>query len=113
MGTANIYFSLATIICLRPDVDYHRASSLFLHLVGFNGKRKRSKLLTLSRTQESVRSVECSSLVMFDFPGENEGSSAGTPTQLNPIQRKKKPKRRSTGVVNLEIEVSMAGENFT
>jgi len=36
--------------------------------------------------------------------GENEGSSAGTPTQLNPIQRKKKPKRRSTGVVNLEIE---------
>jgi len=35
--------------------------------------------------------------------GENEGSS-GTPTQLNPIQRKKKPKRRSTGVVNLEIE---------
>jgi len=36
--------------------------------------------------------------------GENEGSSSGTPTQLNPIQRKKKPKRRSTGVVNLEIE---------
>ena len=39
------------------------------------------------------------------FVGENEGSSSGTPTQLNPIQRKKKPKRRSTGVVNLEIEV--------
>ena len=50
---------------------------------------------------------------MFDFPGENEGSSAGTPTQLNPIQRKKKPKRRSTGVVNLEIEVSKTEEHFT
>lgn len=42
------------------------------------------------------------------FVGENEGSSSGTPTQLNPIQRKKKPKRRSTGVVNLEIEVKSA-----
>ena len=44
--------------------------------------------------------------MMFAFVGENEGSTSGTPTQLNPIQRKKKPKRRSTGVVNLEIEVS-------
>ena len=37
---------------------------------------------------------------------DGAGSGAATPTQLNPIQRKKKPKRRSTGVVNLEMEVS-------
>ena len=37
---------------------------------------------------------------------EGGGSGAATPTQLNPIQRKKKPKRRSTGVVNLEMDVS-------
>ena len=53
--------------------------------------------------------AQCSTL-MFVFVGENEGSCSGTagtgtPTQLNPIQRKKKPKRRSTGVVNIEIEV--------
>ena len=34
------------------------------------------------------------------------GSGAATPTQLNPVTRKKKPKRRSTGVVNLDIDVS-------
>ena len=45
----------------------------------------------------------------YKCPGgetDGAGSGAATPTQLNPIQRKKKPKRRSTGVVNLEMEVS-------
>eukprot|EP00092_Neocalanus_flemingeri_P000924 GFUD01000982.1.p1 GENE.GFUD01000982.1~~GFUD01000982.1.p1 ORF type:complete len:982 (-),score=279.49 GFUD01000982.1:765-3710(-) len=36
--------------------------------------------------------------------GESEGSTSGTPTQLTAIQRKKKPKRRSTGVVQLELD---------
>jgi len=35
---------------------------------------------------------------------EGGGSGCATPTQLNPVQRKKKPKRRSTGVVNLELD---------
>ena len=34
------------------------------------------------------------------------GSGAATPTTLNPAQRKKKPKRRSTGVVNIDFDVS-------
>jgi len=54
--------------------------------------------------RHSVHVVTSSSPSSAADKGENEGSSAGTPTQLNPIQRKKKPKRRSTGVVNLEIE---------
>merc|ERR1719208_288068 len=54
--------------------------------------------------RHSVHVVTSSSPSSGADKGENEGSSAGTPTQLNPIQRKKKPKRRSTGVVNLEIE---------
>jgi len=32
------------------------------------------------------------------------GSGAATPTTLNPAQRKKKPKRRSTGVVNIDFD---------
>jgi len=54
--------------------------------------------------RHSVHVIPSSSSSPAPDKGENEGSSSGTPTQLNPIQRKKKPKRRSTGVVNLEIE---------
>ena len=48
----------------------------------------------------------------FHFSGTDSdvggaGSGAATPTQLNPVTRKKKPKRRSTGVVNLDIDVSL------
>jgi len=43
-------------------------------------------------------------IVIQSCRGENEGSTSGTPTQLTAIQRKKKPKRRSTGVVQLELD---------
>merc|ERR1719334_2679523 len=43
-------------------------------------------------------------IVIQNNRGETEGSTSGTPTQLTAIQRKKKPKRRSTGVVQLELD---------
>ena len=51
-------------------------------------------------------------LTNFVSDSEGGGSGCATPTQLNPVQRKKKPKRRSTGVVNLELDVSWIYSEF-
>ena len=48
-------------------------------------------------------------LICIFFPGgeaEGGGSGVTTPTPRTPAQRKKKPKRRSTGVVNIDFDVS-------
>ena len=93
----------------------HPNICLYLHFVIYNLRIQttRSKLRKYFKSvrlpQRLCWFAQCSTL-MFVFVGENEGSCSGTagtgtPTQLNPIQRKKKPKRRSTGVVNIEIEV--------
>ena len=53
-------------------------------------------------------------ICIFLSGGEVEsgpGSGAATPTTLNPAQRKKKPKRRSTGVVNIDFDVSSGDVN--
>ena len=49
--------------------------------------------------------VKVRGIIMCLFIAENEGSPSSTPTQ-QAISRKKKPKRRSTGVVNIDMDVS-------
>merc|ERR1711874_313089 len=53
---------------------------------------------------EQRHSVHVPHITTTSTQGESEGSTSGTPTQLTAIQRKKKPKRRSTGVVQLELD---------
>jgi len=54
--------------------------------------------------REQRHTVHTPHLGTTSTQGESEGSTSGTPTQLTAIQRKKKPKRRSTGVVQLELD---------
>jgi len=65
---------------------------------------RRISRLDPASVREQRHSVHVPHSASASTPGENEGSTSGTPTQLTAIQRKKKPKRRSTGVVQLELD---------
>merc|ERR1712123_198476 len=65
---------------------------------------RRISRLDPASVREQRHSVHVPHLITTSTQGESEGSTSGTPTQLTSIQRKKKPKRRSTGVVQLELD---------
>jgi len=65
---------------------------------------RRISRLDPASVREQRHSVHVPHLTTTSTQGESEGSTSGTPTQLTSIQRKKKPKRRSTGVVQLELD---------
>merc|ERR1712106_547515 len=65
---------------------------------------RRISRLGPASVREQRHSVHVPHLTTTSTQGESEGSTSGTPTQLTSIQRKKKPKRRSTGVVQLELD---------
>eukprot|EP00090_Calanus_glacialis_P002840 TRINITY_DN120_c0_g1_i1.p1 TRINITY_DN120_c0_g1~~TRINITY_DN120_c0_g1_i1.p1 ORF type:complete len:902 (-),score=274.25 TRINITY_DN120_c0_g1_i1:836-3541(-) len=65
---------------------------------------RRISRLDAASVREQRHSIHVPHLTSTSTQGESEGSISGTPTQLTAIQRKKKPKRRSTGVVQLELD---------
>merc|ERR1712106_721604 len=65
---------------------------------------RRISRLDPASVREQRHSVHVPHLITTSTQGESEGSTSGTPTQLTSIQRKKKPKRRSTGAVQLELD---------
>jgi len=87
-------------------------------LSALNQSPDRRQRLEPGSTREQRHSIHVlTSQAQAAHDSEGGGSGAATPTQLNPVQRKKKPKRRSTGVVNLELDdprsEESADENIT
>jgi len=71
------------------------------------GSGSRLDPASVREQRHSIHVLTSSSPSTPSHGGEVEsgpGSGAATPTTLNPAQRKKKPKRRSTGVVNIDFD---------